>query len=113
MATVVHRKTGQIRLSVDTSELPGDPRDWLVNPALSAVAGVPAKYWAVEGEAVREMTADEKAAVDATELPGHKAAKLEALRQEAIRRLAEATGGYRAAKAEVEAATDKTAVDKV
>jgi len=83
MATALHRSTIEIRHSVDATELPGDPADWLVQPDLSAVEGVPKKYWKLVGESVMEMTAEEKAAVDAAELAGAKRARIALLRDEA------------------------------
>lgn len=39
--------------------------DWIVNPDLSAVTSVAPRYWKPSGTALVEMTAQEKAAVDA------------------------------------------------
>jgi len=83
MATALHRSTLELRHSVDPTELPGDPADWLVQPDLSALEGVPKRYWKLVGESVMEMTAEEKAAVDAAELAGAKRARIALLRDEA------------------------------
>jgi hypothetical protein len=60
MANVIHRTTGEYRLSVNTPEY--DPAVWLINPQLPA--GVPQKYWKVDGDRVVEMSDSEKDAVD-------------------------------------------------
>lgn len=65
MADVVHRTTKQHLRSVNTPEYPG--ADWIRNPDLSAVAGQPAKYWTVAGDAVLLMSQAERDAVDAAE----------------------------------------------
>jgi hypothetical protein len=67
MATVVHKTTFQILSSVNTPDF--DPAQWLVNPDLTALDGVPTKYWKLSGNAVIEMTQTEKDAVDAANLP--------------------------------------------
>ena len=51
----------------------------LRNPDLSAVANVPAKYWRIVGGAVVEMTAEQKAAIDAADLQAAKLAKIAAI----------------------------------
>ena len=49
------------------------------NPDLSAVANVPAKYWRLVDGSVAEMTSEQKAAVDASELSAAKTAKIAAI----------------------------------
>lgn len=63
MADVINRATLEIRRSVHTPNFP--TADWIVNPDLSALAGVPVRYWKVVGDTVVEMTTPEKDAVDA------------------------------------------------
>lgn len=63
MADVVNRTTVQYLRSVNTPDYPTG--SWIINPDLSALASVPEKYWKVVGDTVVEMTAGEKAAVDA------------------------------------------------
>lgn len=63
MATVVNRKTGEILYSVNTPDFP--EADFIINPELSAVKDVPAQYLKIEGDQVKEITAAEKAAIDA------------------------------------------------
>lgn len=63
MATVLHRTTLELIESAHTPDY--DPADWLVNPDLSAVAGLPRRYWKVVGDDVLPMDASEMAQVDA------------------------------------------------
>ena len=72
MANVINRTpaangTYRYRPSVNTPDFPSAA--WLINPDLSAVAAVPRRHWKVVGETVVEMTALEKAAVDAPPAP--------------------------------------------
>ena len=107
MATVLQRATLALRFSVNTPEF--SQGEWIINPDLSLVQGVPQKYWKIDGDAVVEMDPDEKAAVDTAELDPLKAAKLEALQNEMLSRLARSDADYLAAAAAVEAA--KTAAE--
>lgn len=65
------------RTSVNTPDY--NTNDWLVNPDLSGVSGVPGYYWKVTGTPpggqVEEMSQPEKDAVDAARLAAAKAAK--------------------------------------
>lgn len=65
MANVLNRATKEYRLSVNTPEY--NSTDWIINPDVSALAGVPTKYWNISGDTVTEMTQAEKDAVDAAE----------------------------------------------
>jgi len=65
MANVVNRTTVRFLRSVSTPDFP--VADWIINPDLSSVAGVPTKYWKISGDLVLEMTQAEKDAVDAAE----------------------------------------------
>jgi len=56
MANVIHRITKQYLNSVNTPDYP--KKDWIHNPILPAC---PPKFWVIEGDTVREMTAAEKA----------------------------------------------------
>lgn len=62
MADVLNRTTGELLKSVNTPDYPES--DYIINPDLSAVQDVPAKYLKIEGDAVSEMDASEKVAVD-------------------------------------------------
>ena len=122
MATVVNRTSGEIRRSVHT---PGYPAaDWLVieQAAAEAMRDVPVYYRVVEGDAVREATVEEKAAVDQERLPLLKEAKRDEVGEvlrEALRAadnselaavMASASTKYGAAVAAIEAATTATAL---
>jgi len=74
MAVVLHRTTKEKIDGVHTPDYP--VADWIINPDLSAVAGVPVEYWKIVGDVVSEMGAAEKAAVDASLLPGEMTAKI-------------------------------------
>ncbi len=60
MATWIHKTTLQVMPSVGSSELSGDLSDWIKNPDLSTVAGVPEKFWKLTGNTLSEMTQAEK-----------------------------------------------------
>lgn len=62
MADVLNRTTGELLKSVNTPDYPES--DYIINPDLSAVQDVPAKYLKIEGDAVSEMDAAGKTAVD-------------------------------------------------
>lgn len=65
MASVLNRTTKEYLPSVNTPDYP--TVDWIINPDVSALAGVPTKYWNISGDTVTEMTQPEKDAVDAAE----------------------------------------------
>lgn len=67
MANVLNKFTKEYRLSVNTPDYIGG--DWLINPDLSAVAGIPTKYWKVVDDEVVEMSSEEKTVIDQLELP--------------------------------------------
>lgn len=66
MADVVNRTTNEYRRSVNTSDF--DVADWIINPDLSSVVGVPNRYWVITGDVVSEMTQGQKDALDAATL---------------------------------------------
>jgi hypothetical protein len=68
MADVVSRTGSPLQYlkSVHTPDFPIG--QWIHNPDLSALTGVPVRYWKVSGDIVSEMGAGEKAAVDAAAL---------------------------------------------
>lgn len=75
MADVIHRTTLEFRRSVSTPDFP-EPT-WKHNPNMSGVDGVEQKYWKAPPTWVGdvgplEMTAPEKAVVDAAELAASK-----------------------------------------
>jgi hypothetical protein len=63
MSTVLHRTTKEYHESANTPDYPIE--NWIINPDLSAVSGVPIKYWKITGDAVSEMNQTEKDTVDA------------------------------------------------
>lgn len=63
MANVLNRISKAYLQSVNTPDF--DELEWIINPDLTAVEGVPPCYWVIEGDAVREMTVEEKAIYDA------------------------------------------------
>lgn len=73
MANVIHRTTYERRDSVQTTDYPVET--WVRNPDLSAVDGVPMKYWKLTGDVFSEMDQGEKDAVDAADLPALKEAR--------------------------------------
>ena len=79
MASVLNRTTKEVLPSVNTPDY--SPKDWIINPDLTAVNGFPSKYWIITGDVVTLMSDVERAAVDAAEATtadADKAAKLAA-----------------------------------
>jgi hypothetical protein len=74
MADVLHKTTFRFMKSVNTADyLDGN---WLINPDMSAIEGVPQKYWKVVGETVVPMSDEEIALVEAEELENYKQAAM-------------------------------------
>ena len=74
MANVVIFKTGQYPqylTSVNTPDYSSDPNT-IVNPDMSAVSGVPLKFWKRSGNNVLEMTQAEKDTILTKELQARK-----------------------------------------
>lgn len=63
----LHRTTKRVLNSVPLAELPEPRSSYIEEPDLTAVDGVPVKYWTISGDVVSEMTRAEKDAVDAAE----------------------------------------------
>ena len=63
LATVVRKTDCEVHRGVAADDYSTD--DWFHDPDLSAVSGVPPKYWKNDSDCIVEMTAAEKAAVDA------------------------------------------------
>ena len=89
MADVIHRQSGEMRLSVHTPDY--SARDWLPLSAgeRDRVLAVPQNRRVVTGDTVRAMTAAEAAAADLAELPARKAARRQKLAEELAADLAE------------------------
>lgn len=60
MANVLNRATLEYRRSVNDPDYPAE--DWIHQPDLSGVDGVPLYWWRIDGDAVREATDAEKQA---------------------------------------------------
>jgi len=65
MANVLNRSTLEYLGSVHTPDYPVG--QWVINPDMSAVTGLPRKYWKLSGDIVTAMDATEQAAADAIE----------------------------------------------
>jgi len=63
MAIVINRSTVQVVYSANTPDYPTE--NWIINPDISSLTGVPKKYWKISGDSVLEMDQSEKDAVDA------------------------------------------------
>jgi len=63
MATVLEKSTMRVLESVNTPDFP--EKDFLINPDLSAVSGVPSKYWTIKDERVVSLSTEEQTAKDA------------------------------------------------
>lgn len=62
MADVLNKTSKLFLSSVNTPDyLDGN---WLINPDMSVVAGLPMKYWLIEGETLRAATAEERGQID-------------------------------------------------
>jgi len=62
MSSVINRSTREYRRRANTPDFP--VADWIINPDMSAVEGVPKRYWVISGDSVMEMSAPAKAVVD-------------------------------------------------
>jgi hypothetical protein len=63
MSNAFNKLTGELRESVNTPDY--DPAEWVINPDLSAVDGIPLRYLKLgPDDTVVEMSASEQAAVD-------------------------------------------------
>lgn len=67
MALVLHRTSMRLVSTADVGDYPY--AEWIHNPDLSAVEGVPDYYWKIVGDDVLAMDAGERAAVDALRMP--------------------------------------------
>lgn len=72
MANVVNRTKMPVEIlySVNTPDYPES--EWIINPDLTILETVPLKYIKIVGDLLVEMTAEEKAAIDAAELAAYK-----------------------------------------
>lgn len=65
MGDYVHRMTKQYLQSVSPNDLPEPLANYIEDPDLSAVVGVPNRYWVITGDVITEMDQAAKDAVDA------------------------------------------------
>ncbi|MHA2172822.1 MAG: hypothetical protein ACXAB7_23395 [Candidatus Kariarchaeaceae archaeon] len=65
MGNFVHRTTRQYLQSFSPNDLPEPIANYIVDPDLSAVQGVPWIYWVITGDVISEMSQGEKDIVDA------------------------------------------------
>jgi hypothetical protein len=65
MDNYLHRTTKQYLQSWSPNDLPEPLANYIEEPDLSAVAGVPSKYWIIAGDVVSEIDQAAKDAVDA------------------------------------------------
>lgn len=68
MGNYLHRTTKRYYQSTSPNSLPEPLANYIEEPDLSAVVGVPAIYWVITGDVVSEMSQPEKDAVDAQQL---------------------------------------------
>ena len=68
MGDWVHRTTKAYLQSVSPDSLPDLISNYISQPDLSGVVGVPSKYWIITGDIISEMSPVEKDAVDAQNL---------------------------------------------
>lgn len=80
MPAYLNRKTLAYRQSVSEPEIK-DPENWVKDPDLSAVAGVPSRYWKLSGDVVSAMTQAERDAVGAALLVSARDAAISQLQQ--------------------------------
>ena len=53
MADVFHRTQGTYKRSVNTPDY--DPAEWIINPDVSALSAVPARYWKASGDTITRL----------------------------------------------------------
>ena len=63
MAKVLHRESKVIRESVNTPDFP--VKDWIINPDMKNVEGVPVRHWKISGNDIEIMSQAERDIVDA------------------------------------------------
>lgn len=77
MADVLNRSTKELRRSQHAPAY--DPAEWIVNPDLSEVAGVPQSRWIIDGDSIRPPDTGETEAFDAADLAAAKETKIAAI----------------------------------
>ena len=78
MGDYLHRTTKVYRQSISPNELLEPLANYIQDPDMSAVAGVPSIYWIITGDVITEMTQGEKDTVDAVFLSTARDAEIQA-----------------------------------
>ena len=78
MGNYLHRTTKQYLRSWSPNDLPEPLSNYIEEPDLSAVAGVPTKYWIITDDVITEMSQPEKDAIDAQDLSDARDAAMQA-----------------------------------
>jgi hypothetical protein len=78
MGDYVHRTTKQYLQSVSPNDLPEPLANYIEDPDLSAVEGVPNRYWVITGDVISEMDQAAKDVVDAQILSDSRDAAIQA-----------------------------------
>ena len=78
MGNYLHRTTKRYYQSTSPASLPEPLANYIDEPDLSAVVGVPNRYWVITGDVVSEMSQGEKDALDAQALSDSRDADIEA-----------------------------------
>jgi hypothetical protein len=78
MPNYLHRTTKQYLQSISPASLPEPAANYIFMPDLSAVEGVPNRYWVITGDVVSEMDQAAKDAVDAQLLNDTRDANIQA-----------------------------------
>jgi hypothetical protein len=78
MGDYLHRTTKQYLQSFSPNELPEPLANYIEDPDLSAVEGVPSIYWVITGDVISEMDQAAKDAVDAVILSAARDAAIQA-----------------------------------
>ena len=78
MGDYLHRTTKAYRRSVSPNDLSEPLMNYIEDPDLSAVAGVPLIYWIITGDVITEMSQSEKDTVDAAFLSAVRDAEIQA-----------------------------------
>jgi hypothetical protein len=78
MGNYLHRTTKQYLQSWSPNDLPEPLVNYIEEPDLSAVAGVPSIYWIITGDVITEMDQAAKDAVDAQDLSDARDAAIQA-----------------------------------
>lgn len=82
IGNVLHKASKLYLTDVELTSYEGE--DWIHNPDMSAVEGVPVRYWKIVLEDVYAMSQAERVALDAPELPTFKAQRKDVIRRDML-----------------------------